>query len=80
MLKEFFVDMRERFGERWATFKNHIMIHIPDDCSYHECSMDALSAYQYENLQRFFVEVSCLDIALIHTFKVSKLSFSKVSK
>lgn len=51
-------DMIFHFGEQWATYKNHIMVHLPDDCANHGCSLHALSAYPFENNMKLFLNVS----------------------
>lgn len=33
------------------TSKVHGLIHIVDDCEYHKCHLEAISAYPFENFQ-----------------------------
>lgn len=47
-----FVEMYHKtLGDSCMTSKVHCMIHILDDCEYHQCHLEALSAYPFENFQ-----------------------------
>ena len=37
------------FGPQWATGKNHWCLHIMDDCKNHQCHLERLSTYKFEN-------------------------------
>lgn len=50
------------YGDEWTTYKMHSVLHLPDDVEWHQCSIEALSAYPFENMQRLFPNVSMGDV------------------
>lgn len=50
-MKDFVELYKKTLGDSCMTSKVHCMIHILDDCEYHGCHLEALSAYPFENFQ-----------------------------
>lgn len=60
LLRKFFKQGKNLFNDEWASYKNHSIIHMPDDAENMEEHLDALAAYVFENMQRLFTNVSTI--------------------
>ena len=49
LLRIFLEEGNEIYGENFSLYNAHHTFHIPDDYEYHCLTLDALSAYRYEN-------------------------------
>lgn len=59
-LRQYFKDMVAYYGKGFAIYKNHAVVHLPDDVRQHQVAMDAMSAYPFENMQKLFINVSVM--------------------
>lgn len=47
--------MIELFGKKFANGKNHWLTHILDDCENHDCHLETMSTYEFENCHSGYV-------------------------
>jgi hypothetical protein len=62
---------KKMFGDEWASYKNHNVIHISDDAVWMQVHLDALAAYPFENMQRLFTNVSIASLTATNVCGVS---------
>lgn len=64
---------KSALGDACMTSKAHGLVHMLDDCETHECHLEALSAYPFENFQSIWknlIKTGFLPLVQIRSVKI----------